>query len=366
MKSKISNNALKILEYLLSNNAMAGKDATVQDIYNSIGLSETDFDAADIYLLQNKYVEGTIGGMEGSRWLTARGIDFYESNDFQPEFIPVHQESEKMPDPKKVFVVHGRDNKLREDFFSFLRALGLQPIEWSEALKLTGSASPYIGDVLEKAFQEAQAVIVILSPDDEVRLLPELWGSDEEKDEKEISLQPRPNVLFEAGLAFGTHPGRTLLIEVGKVKRFSDIAGRHTVRLSNKISCRKDIAQRLKDMAKCAVSTDGNDWMNIGNFDIKRDMSKRTNGYVSSDLDTGDIFALLHDWWSKSEENFSDAVLVNYQEVDKELFLPPGSTKKYINWVASRKKFVRTTNGKYFARFEYKVSPEDFGEYHKP
>lgn len=82
-----------------------------------------------------------------------------------------------MPDPRKVFVVHGRDDRLRRDFFSFLRALNLQPLEWSEALRLTGKASPYIGEVLDSAFDNAQAVIVLLSPDDEVRLSPLMAAS---------------------------------------------------------------------------------------------------------------------------------------------------------------------------------------------
>lgn len=31
---------------------------------------------------------------------------------------------------KRVFVIHGRDNRLRVGIFTFLRALGLDPIEW--------------------------------------------------------------------------------------------------------------------------------------------------------------------------------------------------------------------------------------------
>jgi predicted nucleotide-binding protein len=43
------------------------------------------------------------------------------------------------PDPTKVFVVHGRNEKARIAMFAFLRAIGLQPIEWSEAVSLTGT-----------------------------------------------------------------------------------------------------------------------------------------------------------------------------------------------------------------------------------
>ena len=72
---------------------------------------------------------------------------------------------------KNVMVVYGRDQELRDDLFSFLRALKLNPIEWSEAVKATGKASPYVGDILEAAFRMAQAVVVLLSPD-ELRAAP--------------------------------------------------------------------------------------------------------------------------------------------------------------------------------------------------
>ena len=268
-KSKIVNNAVKILGYLIDNDAMMGGGIKLQEIFDSVGLPEKEFDSADTYLLQQKYVEGTMGGMAGSRWLTAIGVDFYEANKHILEIAHNNKEVNHMPDTKKVFVVHGRDSRLRDDFFSFLRALGLQPIEWSEALKLTGKATPYIGEALESAFKNAQAVIVLLSPDDEVRLSPELWKDIEDDNEKEFRLQARPNVLFEAGMAFGTHQDRTLLVEVGRVKTFSDVAGRHVARLSSSPDKRNEIAERLRT-AGCDVSTSGNDWLHAGNFSIQR------------------------------------------------------------------------------------------------
>ncbi|MGO8945166.1 MAG: TIR domain-containing protein [Syntrophobacteraceae bacterium] len=201
-----------------------------------------------------------------------------ETSQLQPQAAGVHvtspeilgdQEVKHVPDRRQVFVVHGRDDRLRRDFFSFLRALDILPLEWSEALRLTGKAAPYIGEVLDKAFDSAQAIVVLLTPDDEVRLAPELWLSDEEDAEKELRLQARPNVLFEAGMAFGRNPDRTLLVQVGQVKAFSDVAGRHVVRLTNAPESRQDVAERLRTVG-CAVSTSGSDWLRQGDFSAHR------------------------------------------------------------------------------------------------
>lgn len=276
-----------------------------------------------------------------------------------------NSEDKIMPDPRKVFVVHGRDSHLRDDFFSFLRALGLQPIEWSEALKLTGKATPYIGEALESAFKNAQAVIVLLSPDDEVRLSPELWKDIEDENEKEIRLQARPNVLFEAGMAFGTHPDRTILVEVGEVKPFSDVAGRHVVRLSNSPDRRNDIAERLRTSG-CDVSKSGNDWLKTGNFAVIRKTKNDSIGYAPVELTEGDIIALLDSWWPKSGEFVPGNVTVNFREIDQLLSLPPGSTKKYISQVASKKDFKLISSGNVVATFEYDVTSEQLGTFFEP
>jgi predicted nucleotide-binding protein len=83
--------------------------------------------------------------------------------------------------------------------------------------------------------------------------------------EKQLRGQPRPNVLFEAGLALGRHPDKTVLVEVGKLRKFSDIAGRHVVRLSNEYAKRNDLANRLEKLG-CMVDKQGTDWTKAGDF----------------------------------------------------------------------------------------------------
>lgn len=361
-RSKIIINAVKILDYLIENDAMTGGGVKVQDIFDAVGLPEKEFDSADKFLLQQIYVDGT---MEDSRYLTGSGVEFYEENNSILENATIKQEVSQMPDIKKVFVVHRRDGRLRDDFFTFLRALSLQPIEWSEALKLTGKATPYVGEALKSAFRNAQAVIVLLSPDDEVRLSSALWKTKEDENEKNIRLQARPNVLFEAGMAFGTYPDRTLLIEVGQVKPFSDVAGRHVVRLSNSPEKRNEIAERLRTTG-CDVSTSGNDWLKTGDFSVIRKTKKESIGYAPADLTEGDIIALLDGWWPKAGESIPDNVTVNFREVDQFLSLPSGSTKKYISQVASRNDFKPVSSGNVVATFEYDVTSEHFGTYFEP
>jgi predicted nucleotide-binding protein len=137
-------------------------------------------------------------------------------------------------DKRKVFVVHGRNAKARDAVFTFLRAIDLAPMEWEEVIASTGKASPYIGEALETGFSAAQAAVVILTGDDMARVGKRYLLPHDPIDEKILTPQPRPNVLFEAGMALGRYPNRTVLVSLGSYRKFSDIDGRHIVYLSNK------------------------------------------------------------------------------------------------------------------------------------
>ncbi len=190
--------------------------------------------------------------------------------------VKTNSEDERMArDPSVVFVVHGRDERLREAMFSFLRSIGLKPLEWSEAIALTGSGSPFVGQILDTAFSDAQAFVVLLTGDDESRLRQHLHGADEPPYETDLTPQARPNVLFEAGMALARYPERTILVEVGRLRPFSDVAGRHTIRLSNSTASRQDLAQRLRT-AGCPVNLDGRDWHKVGDFGGSKEAAPNT------------------------------------------------------------------------------------------
>ena len=162
-----------------------------------------------------------------------------------------------------VFVIHGR--QLLGEFHAFLRALGLKPLEWSNARTLTGKPNPYTWEVVDTALSRANAIVALLTPDDEARLHSHLWSDHDSGLEKQYLSQPRQNVLFEAGVAFGRRPERTVLIRVGSHRPMSDLAGHHILQLDDSPQTRQAVADALRS-AGCDVDTSGSDWFKAGVF----------------------------------------------------------------------------------------------------
>lgn len=192
---------------------------------------------------------------------------------FAPGFIqatPPDTASVPEPsDPTAVFVVHGRDLEAKDAIWAFLKDLGLHPLDWDDDLVAhTGQGSPFIGQVLDTAFSRAQAVVVLMTPDDAVKLHGDLLQEGEQAFEMRLACQPRPNVLFEAGMAFGYCPSRTIIVEVGTLRPITDLGGRHTVRLGTEDTLR-GLTRRL-EVAGCRVDRSNDSWLNVARFaDLK-------------------------------------------------------------------------------------------------
>ena len=162
---------------------------------------------------------------------------------------------------KLVMVIYGHDTEANTALFDWLRAVGLQPQEWNQVINATGTASPYIGQALERAFRNAQAVVAFFTPDERV-----LARNASSKERTSWRMQARPNVLIEAGMALTTHPDRTVLVVLGDQELPSDLAGRHYVRLSRTSSAPlHDLASRL-EMAGCDTDTSGSAWLEPTRF----------------------------------------------------------------------------------------------------
>lgn len=173
-----------------------------------------------------------------------------------------------MESKKSVFVVHGRNTKIRRSMFSFLRSIGLEPIEWEKAKLLTDKSNPYIGEILEAAFSKAQAILVLFTPDDEAKLKAQYIIPTDGIHEKALTSQARPNVIFEAGMALGYCEDRTILVEIGNLRPFSDLAGRHTIRFSDDPESRMRLIEALRAVG-LDVDIDGKlDYLSEGDFEV--------------------------------------------------------------------------------------------------
>ena len=198
-----------------------------------------------------------------------------------PPIIPVPS-----ADKRCVFVVHGRNEAANNALFAFLRSIDLDPIEWEEAIALTGHGSPYPGQALEVAFSRAQAAVVLLTGDDLARLGRRFLKPSDKDYERDLTPQCRPNVLFEAGMAFGKHPERTIVVALGETRPFSDILGRHIVDLTSP-TWRHELADRLRN-AKCEVKTENRrKWLAEGNFDAANSHPDLTNTPSPANPDIG-------------------------------------------------------------------------------
>lgn len=240
-------------------------------------------------------------------------VSFVENGfKFVDEEQNVQHISDSTLDRRAVFVVHGRNELARKAMFNFLRSLHLKPLEWTQLIHETGHGTPYVGQVLDAAFAKAPAVIVLMTPDDEARLNLNYRQAD---DEVEFLGQARPNVIFEAGMAMGHKPEKTIIVEVGSLRPFSDIGGRHVIRLDNSLKQRQELINRLKT-AGCEVDTSGFDWHSSGDFQQVIDDITRKTSRIKWER-TG------HLWWFCSDITHAK-LFINSENADR---------KQIVDWL---------------------------------
>lgn len=170
-------------------------------------------------------------------------------------------------DKRKVFLVHGRNMVIRGHLVDYLEALDLRVVEWDEAVRATGQASPYTGDVVRAGMDIAYAVVVLLTPDDIGNVDPAHRHPNDPPHEYQPTGQARMNVIFEAGMAMALDRSKTVLVEVGAVRPMTDTAGVNLVRLTNSVDARRALANRL-GIAGLAVDMDRDKWRTVGDFTI--------------------------------------------------------------------------------------------------
>ena len=169
-------------------------------------------------------------------------------------------------DPRAVFVVQGRNGEANSALDAYLRAIDLRPIEWPHATSATATGTPHNNQAVDAGFSRAHAVVVLFTPDDVVKLRRQFWEDNEPEYEKRPNGQARPNVIYETGRAMERFPTRTVIVELGDLRPFSDIAGLNTIRMNDTPERRQDLADRLKAIG-CGVKVDSRTIYSAGNFD---------------------------------------------------------------------------------------------------
>lgn len=132
-----------------------------------------------------------------------------------------------------VFIVHGHDEELKYNVSNCIRKLGLEPVILHEQI----NSSDTIIEKLEKYGSEAEAAIILFTPDD--------FG--QAKNEENNKQRARQNVVFEAGFFIGLlGRNKTMLIVSDKnIELPGDLQG---IVYSDKKSIELEIARELKNM----------------------------------------------------------------------------------------------------------------------
>lgn len=179
---------------------------------------------------------------------------------------PGKETSMSIPDPKKVFIIHGRNVEARHQMGIFVRALGLVPINFAD-LRAAMGGTPHIDAIVEKGMAEAQGVIAVFTPDEFASLRPE-YRHEHDRPEDICRWQARPNVIFEAGMAFGRDRDRVVFVLFGNPTLFTDVAGIHLLRPTNDSKGdRSTLRMTLAEGMGCAVDALSGEWMTAGDFE---------------------------------------------------------------------------------------------------
>ncbi len=172
--------------------------------------------------------------------LVASNLDdvkaFWEDGNQTPTPIPSETRANEQINTNKVFIVHGRDEGVKDTVARFLEKLGLEPIILAE---MPGQGQT----IIEKFEQHAQVgfAIVLLTPDDAGLL---------QGDENElIRPRARQNVIFELGFFIG-RLGREYVraLTKGEVEIPSNYVGIEYIPLDASGGWKQKLFQELEDV----------------------------------------------------------------------------------------------------------------------
>lgn len=151
--------------------------------------------------------------------------------------VPGAHAAGEVPGKPTVFIVHGHDSRSKSELESLLHRIGANPRTF-DSLPKKGSQT--VIELLEEHIPVADAIVTLLTPDDEGR---------RSGDSTALAPRARENVLVEAGFAMISRRPRSVLVALGGVSIPSDFEGIHRVQdaeWSEGVAIR--VAKRLREM----------------------------------------------------------------------------------------------------------------------
>src|SRR6185503_1251434 len=158
--------------------------------------------------------------------------------------LPVQTHSTLVPNPKRVFVVHGHDNEAKESAARFLERLELQPIVLHEQ----ASSGRTVIEKFESYSDDIAFAVVLLTPDD-------VGAASVSRED--LRPRARQNVIMELGYFLG-RLGRTRVCALykGGVELPSDYQGVLYIDMDSSGAWKTKLAQELVQ-AKLTINLNG-------------------------------------------------------------------------------------------------------------
>lgn len=232
------------------------------------------------------------------------------------------------PDPRKVFIVHGRILAARREMGLFLRSLGLEPVNFDD-LRATLGGTPTVADVVTRGMEIAHGVVVLFTADEFATLRPALRVSTDI--EATINRwQARPNVMFEAGMAFNRDRKRVVFTAFGHVGLFTDIDGILILRPTNEPSSQRNTLRATLIGMGCAVDATSSDWMTTGDFESWIPAAEtEAETQLSVTASDGDASIRLRGWLSKLPVDRSGSAL-EFSQIGKAAGVSPDQVRRLL------------------------------------
>lgn len=144
---------------------------------------------------------------------------------------------------------------MSEQLHLFLKSLGLTAIDWDQDVQLSGNPAGVPWKDARQAMLGGVPTLVVFTPDERV-------GDSEGSDG---AMQPRADVLFDAGYALGSDPDGTVFVRIGDCRLPDDDIERRSLALDDGEQSRSKLIARLQQ-AGLKIDTAKRDWVTAGVF----------------------------------------------------------------------------------------------------